>query len=139
MIAIPREGNKTMTFGYADGNKDVTYTSAVDQQGQITVVTDPTPEDELKPLWGDVNDDGVAGTAKDIVAMMQYMVSYEDANLTKQGIVNGNLDQSDGLTEKDLSDKDKAGKILGVKDFNALKKFILGYDEFKEDKLPIKK
>ena len=60
MIAIPREGNKTMTFGYADGNKDVTYTSAVEQQGLITVAEVGTPG----ILWGDVNDDGALVESK---------------------------------------------------------------------------
>jgi hypothetical protein len=131
MVAIPREGIKTMTFGYADGTKDVTYTSAVEQQGQITVVTDPN-NTELKPLWGDVNDDG-AVSAKDLVAMMQFLVSPKDAKLTAQGIVNGNMDQKDGNTDL------KSDDILDVSDFDALKKYILGYKDYTDDKLPIKK
>ena len=128
MIAIPREGNKSMTFGYADGNKDVTYTSAVEQQGLITVGGTPT----LTPLWGDVNDDG-AVSAKDLVAMMQFLVSPKDAKLTEQGILNGNMDQKDGNT--DLTSDD----VLDVSDFDALKKYILGYKDYTDDKLPIKK
>jgi hypothetical protein len=128
MVAIPREGNKTMTFGYADGNKDITYSSAVPQQGKITIDGE---EPELTPLWGDV-DDNKAVNAADLVAMMQFLVSPKDANLTEQGIVNGNLDQTDGNTDT------KSDDILDVSDFNALKKFILGYDAYKADKLPIK-
>jgi len=129
MTEIPREGNKTMTFGYADGNKDITYSSAVSQQGKITIVDAETPE--LTPLWGDV-DDNKAVNAADLVAMMQFLVSPKDANLTEQGIVNGNLDQKDGNTDT------KSDDILDVSDFNALKKFILGYEAYQEDKLPIK-
>ena len=127
MIAIPREGNKTMTFGYADGNKDVTYTSAVEQQGLITVA-DISPD----IIWGDVNDDG-AVSAKDLVAMMQFLVSPKDAKLTEKGIRNGNMDQKDGNT--DLTSDD----VLDVSDFDALKKYILGYKDYTDDKLPIKK
>ena len=127
MIAIPREGNKSMTFGYADGNKDVTYTSAVEQQGLITVGTG----EETEILWGDVNDDG-AVSAKDLVAMMQFLVSPKDAKLTEQGILNGNMDQKDGNT--DLTSDD----VLDVSDFDALKKYILGYKDYTDDKLPIK-
>lgn len=126
MVAIPREGNKSMTFGYVDGTKDVALTSAVATQGLITV---GAGSEELKPLWGDVNDDG-AVSAKDLVAMMQFMVSPKDAALTKQGIVNGNMDQSDGDT--DLT----SDSILGAKDFKALKKYIL--KDYKADQFPIK-
>ena len=126
MIAIPREGNKTMTFGYADGNKDVTYTSAVEQQGLITV------GGSKDVIWGDVNDDG-AVSAKDLVAMMQFLVSPKDAKLTEQGIRNGNMHQKDGNT--DLTSDD----VLDVSDFDALKKYILGYKDYTDDKLPIKK
>jgi len=132
VVAIPREGNKEMVFGYADGSKDVTYTSAVEQQGQITVV-EATSEDkkyeDYTPLWGDVDDNGTV-SATDIVAMMQANVSMKDANLTKQGIVNGNMDQSDGDRDFD------SDSILGPLDFKALKKYILR--DYTADKFPIK-
>lgn len=123
--AIPREGNDTMTFGYADGNKDVAYKSAVATQGQITI-SEEVPD---TVLWGDANDDGSVN-AKDLVAMMQFMVDPEAAALTKQGILNGNMDQTDGDT--DLT----SAEIIGAKDFLALKKYIL--KDYTEDMFPIK-
>lgn len=117
--AIPREGNKDMLFGYADGSKDVTYTSAVSKQGQITIGDGK----ELVPSWGDVNVDK-AVDAKDLVRMMKFMVDPAEANVSDQGLVNGNMDQTDGNV--DLKSED----ILGQKDFKALKKLILGdYDD----------
>lgn len=126
IVAIDRDGNKDMIFGYVDGTKDKVYTSAVSQQGLITVGGEGP---ELTPLWGDVNDNGSV-SASDLVAMMMFMIDPEEANLTDQGLVNGNLDQSDGDT--DLT----SDSILGAKDFLQLKKYILG--DVKASAFPIK-
>ena len=127
IVAIDRDGNKDMVFGYVDGNADKVYTSAVSDQGLITIKDEPVITDVL---WGDVNDNGSV-SASDLVAMMKFMLDSEAANLTAQGITNGNMDQTDGKT--DLTDP----LVLGSKDFLALKKYILG--DYKVDIFPITK
>ena len=84
-------------------------------------VDQPDPEkgyDDYTPLWGDVNDNGSV-TASDLVAMVKFMIDPEVADLTNQGKVNGNLDQSD--KNKDLT----SDTILGARDLVYLKKYLL--------------
>ncbi len=134
IVAIDRDGNKEMVFGYADGNKDVTYKSAVEKQGQITIVANKPvePGTELTPLWGDVDDDGVACTARDIVAMKQFVALGNDvAKLNAQGITNGNLNQADGIV--DVKDE----KVLDMNDYKALIKLVL--TDYTAADMPIKK
>lgn len=130
--AIDRDGNEKMIFGYVDGNTDKVYTSAVSQQGLITV---DNGDSALKPLWGDVNDNGSV-SASDLVAMMKFMIEPDNHNLTAQGIVNGNLDQSDGITDYDKATDKQKRSILNSADFLQLKKYILG--DVKESEFPIK-
>jgi hypothetical protein len=125
VVAIDRDGNKDIVFGYVDGGIDKVYSAAVAEQGLIKIVKDsvdqPDPEkgyDDYTPLWGDVNDNG-AVTASDLVAMVKFMIDPEVADLTNQGKVNGNLDQSD--KNKDLT----SDTILGARDLVYLEKYLL--------------
>lgn len=127
ITAIKRDGNEDMVFGYVDGKLDKTYTSAVEQQGLITIGKEATDPKDI--LWGDVNDNKSV-SASDLVAMMKFMLDSDAANLSEQGIINGNMDQSDGITDV------TSEYILGSKDFLALKKYILG--DYKASMFPIK-
>jgi hypothetical protein len=123
VVAIDRDGNKDIVFGYVDGDLDKVYTAAVAEQGLIKIVQDEPvlPEknyEDYIPLWGDVNDNGSV-SASDLVAMVKFMIDPEVAKLTNQGKVNGNLDQSDG--NKDLT----SDTILGARDLVYLKKLLL--------------
>lgn len=121
IVPISRDENKNMVFGYIDGDTDKSYTSAVAQQGQITVTeknpgVDPGLDD---PFWGDLNCNGSV-TASDLVAMVQYILGgSEIAHISQQGVLNGNLYQADGVT--DLTNPD----VLDVHDLFLLKKLLL--------------
>ena len=136
IVAIDRDGNKDMVFGYTENDKDVFYTSSVEQQGLITIVKDDQPGDEgpsyddlmKNVLWGDVNVNG-AVSATDLVAMVKFMVDPETAKVTEQGLVNGNLYQGD--KNKDL----KSDDIMNAFDLFLLKKYIL--EDVTEDAFPI--
>lgn len=136
IVAIDRDGNKDMVFGYTENDKDVFYTSSVEQQGLITIVKDDQPGDEgpsyddlmKNVLWGDVNVNG-AVSATDLVAMVKFMVDPETAKVTEQGLVNGNLYQGD--KNKDL----KSDDIMDAFDLFLLKKYIL--EDVTEDAFPI--
>lgn len=136
IVPITRDGNDNMVFGYVDGTKDKVYSSAVAQDGLITIGKSPeknpiVPDyDSLVPLWGDVNDNGSV-TSADLVAMIRFMLDPEEANLTYQGIVNGNLYQADG--NKDLT----SDSILGAYDLVYLKKLLL--EDIETDAFPITK
>lgn len=120
---ISRDENKNMVFGYIDGDTDKSYTSAVVQQGLITI-----SEDTLKPtLWGDLNVNGSV-TAADLVAMVQYILNPEIAHVSDQGVVNGNLYQGDGITDYQSDD------ALDVNDLFLLKKLIL--EDLDQDAFP---
>ncbi len=118
IVPISRDGNDKMVFGYIDGDTDKAYTSTVAQQGLITVVTDGPGQDLQPTLWGDLNVNESV-TAADLVAMVQFVLDPEIANLSDQGIVNGNLYQADGNT--DLT----SDEILDANDLFLLKKLIL--------------
>lgn len=121
IVPISRDGNEDIIFGYVNGTTDKVYSAAVAQDGLITVVANPPADDDYTkytPLWGDVNDDGSVSAA-DLVAMIRYMLDPEEAAVTRQGQVNGNLDQADGNTEFDSPD------ILGAYDLVLLKKLLV--------------
>ena len=136
VVAIDRDGNKDMVFGYTEGEKDVFYTASVEQQGLITIVGEDVPpsqgpsyDDLMKNvLWGDVNDNG-AVSATDLVAMVKFMVDPETAGVTEQGLVNGNLYQGD--KNLDL----KSDEIMNAYDLFLLKKYIL--EDVAEEDFPI--
>ncbi len=111
IVPISRDENKNMVFGYIDGDTDKSYTSAVAQQGLITVI----PGDVF---WGDLNCNGSV-TAADLVAMVQYILDPEIAHVSEQGVRNGNLYQADGVTDPSSDD------VLNVNDLFLLKKLIL--------------
>ncbi len=134
VVAIDRDGNEDIIFGYADGEKDVVYSASVEQQGLITIVgedvppTDPYDDLEKNVLWGDVNDNGVV-SATDLVAMVKFMVDAEEANITPQGLVNGNLYQGD--KNRDLT----SDEIMNAYDLFLLKKYIL--EDIEESAFPV--
>lgn len=136
VVAIDRDGNKDMVFGYTEGENDVFYTASVEQQGLITIAGEDEPpsqgsnyDDLMKNvLWGDVNDNG-AVSATDLVAMVKFMVDPETAGVTEQGLVNGNLYQGD--KNLDL----KSDEIMNAYDLFLLKKYIL--EDVAEEDFPI--
>ncbi len=126
IVPIDRDGNKDLIFGYIDGTIDKVYSAAVEQNGLIKVVKD-TP-DTSKILWGDVNDNKVV-SASDLVAMVQFILDPEKANLTDQGKKNGNLYQGDKNT--DLT----SDEILNAQDLFLLKAYLL--EDLSDEQLPI--
>ncbi len=141
IVAIDRDGNKDMIFGYVDGTKDKVYSSAVSEQGLITIgeVSEEDEYDKLEAnvLWADANVDGIVSAA-DLVAVMKHMNDPEETGLSLQGIVNANLYQAD-KNPRDFKNPD----IISMKDLTAMKHYIVGNFEVEEIKaelpeLPIK-
>lgn len=133
--AIERDGNEDMVFGYVDGKIDKVYSSAVAQQGLVTVVKsseDSENYDDYVPFWGDVNVDGTVNS-QDVVAMIRFMAyGKEESGITNQGIVNGNLFQAaDDEQSRDFSNPE----ILGTRDLSYLKQYLL--EDITADQFPI--
>lgn len=107
IVPITRDENNSMVFGRIDGDKDIKLSSAVAQQGQITVKGSETTTDIV---WGDLNCDGSVN-AVDFVYMVHAVLNKDGAlasGLSEQGVRNGNMfgTLNDDITDADVLDAD---------------------------------
>ncbi|MBR6385435.1 MAG: carbohydrate-binding protein [Ruminococcus sp.] len=67
---------------------------------KITEETTTTPENTI--VFGDANEDGNVSVS-DAVSILQYLANSEKYPLTTQGKLNGDVDESEGITGKDAA------------------------------------